>query len=280
MDINFYSPKRKLSVHSLHTIAGLLQSDIYEVIAEAERIETMRRFKENIGFLCGKNILFLTDEVSGKNALSFQIAVSSVGASPIVMPAPSDDDAFVELLTVACRSDVAAVFVDKEGVFGYANKLPQSVPLFNLTSTDNPFAALSVTLVLKRRFGSLKNLKVAVKDRSNLVLALSKCEADLLFLADELNGIVENDVRYLSQFCRTNVGIIGEKSLKEVVKNPAAILSFDALPTDDLDEFAASVPDFAFFCPPIRSGKAFDVSIDCDLALTEIIRAVLSLVCR
>ena len=277
MDINYYSPKNKLSVRSLTTIAGVLQSDIYEVLREAERLETMRRFKENVSFLNGQNILFYTENPTGPMRLSFEIAVRSVGGNSIVMPAASDPEDFNENLSVAALSDVAAIFIDKQGVFGYANKLPQNKPVFNLTGIDNPVSVLSVLFVLKKRFGYLKDLKVAIKDRSNLILALSKCEADIVYLTDEVNGIAENDVKYLSQFCPVNVGIIGAKGLKAAAKDPLAILSVDPVDLDEVDSVADGKPDFALYYPLEKSDKNYDVTKDCTLALADILRAILNL---
>ena len=280
MDINYYSPRKKLSVRSLTTMAGVLQSDIYEIILEAERLETMRRFKENVRFLSGQNILLFTERPSGATRLSFELAVRSLGGSAIVIPAAKTEEDFEESLSIASKTDVSAIFVDKEGVFGYANKLPQNVPLFNLTGNDNPLSVLSVLFVLKKRFGAFKDLKVAVKDRSNLVLALSKCEVDLFYLTENQSAIVENDVKYLSQFCPITIGAYGENGIKAAVKDPSAVLSVDEIPLDDLDEFASNVPDFALYYPVKKSEKVFDITESCTLALSDIIRAMIALTCK
>lgn len=277
MDINYYSPKKKLTARSLTTMAGVVQSDIYEIILEAERLETMRRFKENIRFLDGQNVCLYTERPSGSTRLAFEIAVRSLGGNAIVIPIDEGD--LTRELSIAAKMDVAAIFIEKEGFFGYDPKLPQGAPIFNVTGIDNPIFALSAILVLKRRFSTLKNLKTAVKDRSNFVLALSKCEIDLYYLTEEINGLAYNDEKYLSQFCPVTIVEYKDKPLSSVVKNPSAVILSDVVSECDAENFAQTVKDFALYSPLSSSGEPYEISGDISVAVYEIIRAIVSLVC-
>ena len=69
------------------------------------------------------------------------------------------------------------------------------------------------------------------------------------------------------------------KPLSSVVKNPSAVLLTDLVNECDAENLAQAVKDFALYSPLSPGGEPYEISEDISVAVYEIIRAIVSLVC-
>lgn len=233
MDINYYSPKRKLDRTSLLSLEGVLPNDIFEIVLEAERLETMARMKENLRFLSGKSAILYTDKPHNFYRVGFECAAHLLDCHSIIVPLEVSETREIKDLVrdikLSENKQVVAEFFDVDFL---GELLPyiadESRAFFDARVNGSTVFSLSTLLTLKKTFKKLSGLKVAViegKKLSSATVALAKSQAALTILGKEIED-EPAALEYLKQF----VPIKTADSVKTMVKDADVIvfLSEDA----------------------------------------------------
>ena len=215
MNINFYSPKKKVDFRSLISLEGVLNNDVYEIICEAERLRTMIRLKEKTCFFDKKTAVLFTDKPQGAQRIAFEKAAFYYGGQAIVVSVNALDnkEGILRNVVYAARSNVDAVFFDIDGLDN--SLLPTDLTIINANSLSGPVFALSALLTAKRAFGSPSDIKVCVVEDqrpSDISVAFAKANAALTITSAK-SGFSQKDVSYLSQF--TDVCVAGNSPLQK-----------------------------------------------------------------
>lgn len=189
MDLKNYPSKGFLSVSSVISVNGLTPNDLLEVLSEALSIKQKEEVKEDFRELRGKNVCLITSRKIGASRLAFEIAASSLGATPITLTlGGSNIDSFLstaESVKAIAKLPIAAFFVSttmQKDAF-VLNETLKALPVVNAFTSDGPVSALACLFTVYERIGRLSGIKACfignVKAHAELIEAFSKCEADV-----------------------------------------------------------------------------------------------------
>jgi ornithine carbamoyltransferase len=156
--------------------------DREELLALLERAEELKRGRgdgEGRDSLAGRSVALVFEKPSTRTRVSFEVGVSELGATPIVLRADELQLSRGESIADTARilSGYLHGIVIRSGSDERVRELASgsSVPVVNgLTPGHHPCQALADLLTLKERFGDLDGLKLAyVGDGNNVARSLA-----------------------------------------------------------------------------------------------------------
>ena len=287
MDINYYSPKRKLDHTTLLSLEGVMPDDIFEIILEAERLSTMFKMKENMRFLSGKSAILYTDKPHSFFRVGFECATHLLDCHSIVVPLErsetEDMDDLVRDIRLSKNKQVVAEFFDVSFIDEiFPNVSDSSRPIFDARVDGNAIFSLTTLLSLKKEFKKLSGLKVAViegKKLHSLTVALAKSQVALTVFGQELSDEAAS-AEYLNQFVPVKFAHSATSAIKEA--DAIVFLSDDAVTLSNVltgkDKKTKVV--LSPYSPLFNLlEKANEQEFSCDAAMncTETIAGILSL---
>ena len=222
MDINYYSPKRKLDCTALYSLDGVLASDIFEIIIEAERLSAMAKLQEDMKFLSGLSAVLYTADPCGAKRVAFECAANLLDLKPIVVSAQGYKDC-AELkrkIRAAKNPQLIAKFFD----------LPNLSEMLPIGSADEmtvnigergAVEAIACLYAVKKEFSRLKDLPVACiedGDLSSATIAFSKAQTELTVFSKSEAALSDISDK-LSQFTpvRTSSSVAAAVKNSEVI---------------------------------------------------------------
>jgi ornithine carbamoyltransferase len=208
-----------------HFLTGeeLDRDELLALLERAEELKAGRDRGEGRESLAGRSVALIFEKPSTRTRISFEVGVSELGATPIVLRADE-----LQLTRGESISDTARVLsaylhgiVIRSGSDQRVRELAaaSTVPVVNgLTPRHHPCQALADLLTLKERFGELEGLRLAyVGDGNNVSRSLAI-----------MGGIAGVEVLIASP-----PGYRIEEGLAELTDDPrAAVAGADAVYTD------------------------------------------------
>jgi ornithine carbamoyltransferase len=197
-----------------------------ELLALLERAEELKRGRdrgEGGESLAGRSVALIFEKPSTRTRISFEVGVSELGATPIVLR--SDELQLSRGESIADTGRILSRYlhgiVIRSGSDERVRELADgaSVPVVNgLTPEHHPCQALADLLTLKERFGELEGLRLAyVGDGNNMARSLA-----ILGRIAGVEVVVSSPEGYRL-----------EEGLAELVDDPkAAVAEADAIYTD------------------------------------------------
>jgi ornithine carbamoyltransferase len=197
-----------------------------ELLALLERAEELKRGRdrgEGGESLAGRSVALIFEKPSTRTRISFEVGVSELGATPIVLR--SDELQLSRGESIADTGRILSRYlhgiVIRSGSDERVRELADgaSVPVVNgLTPEHHPCQALADLLTLKERFGELEGLRLAyVGDGNNMARSLA-----ILGRIAGVEVVVSSPEGYRL-----------EEGLAELVNDPkAAVAEADAIYTD------------------------------------------------
>lgn len=206
MDLKNYVSKGYLSSLSILSIEALPSTDILEILSEAINLKKKTEYGENIQLKGNTSVALVTSNRLGASRLAFEVATSSLGAKAITLPlGGSSIDAFLstpECVKAISRLGISAFFVGtimKKDAFSLSESL-KSLPVINACTDDGPIIALATLLTVYEYLGKLSGIKICFLDNAskheNLLIAFSKCGADIMIVGDSEEDLLKKCKQY------------------------------------------------------------------------------------
>jgi ornithine carbamoyltransferase len=197
-----------------------------ELLALLDRAEELKRGRERgegSDSLAGRSVALIFEKPSTRTRISFEVGVSELGATPIVLR--SDELQLSRGESIADTGRILSRYLhgivirsgSDESVRGLADGA--TVPVINgLTPQHHPCQALADLLTLKERFGELEGLRLAyVGDGNNVARSLA-----ILGRIAGVEVVISSPVGYRI-----------EEEVAELAEDPrAAVAGADAIYTD------------------------------------------------
>jgi ornithine carbamoyltransferase len=208
-----------------HFLTGeeLDRDELLGLLERAEELKRGREAGEGRDALPGRSIALIFEKPSTRTRVSFEVGVSELGATPIVLRADelqlSRGDSIAD--TARILSGYLHGIVIRSGSDERVRELASgsSVPVVNgLTPQHHPCQALADLLTLKERFGELEGVRLAyVGDGNNVARSLA-----ILGRIAGIEVVVSSPEGYRI-----------EEGLAELIEDPkAAVAESDAIYTD------------------------------------------------
>ena len=206
MDLKNYVSKGYLSSLSILSIEALPSTDILEILSEAINLKQKTEYGENIQLKGNTSVALVTSNRLGASRLAFEVAASSLGAKAITLPlGGSSIDAFLstpECVKAISRLGISAFFVGtimKKDAFSLSESL-KLLPVINACTDDGPIIALATLLTVYEYLGKLSGIKICFLDNvskhENLLIAFSKCGADIMIVGDSEEDLLKKCKQY------------------------------------------------------------------------------------
>ncbi len=221
MKFENYTPKRKISVHSVTDLQQITPEDIFEILAEAIRIKTAEKVGETNDSLAGKHVVLITTKHQGIGQLAFSTAVSSLSGQATILPLGGTTiESFLgdrEVAEVLSGMGISA-FVVETSVAKDAQTLVKHVtaPVINAFAGGSPCGSIAAIMAVYEHIGRLFGLKVAYisnGEQSSILTAMVKCGMDVTFVAPEEFKPSDEVLEYCRQFVDADYTQDVEKAL-------------------------------------------------------------------
>jgi ornithine carbamoyltransferase len=217
------SPTAHLPASNFLTGEELDRDELLALLERAEELKRGRERGEGSESLAGRSVALLFEKPSTRTRVSFEVGVTELGATPIVLRA--DELQLTRGESIADTGRILSGYlhgiVIRSGSDERVRELADgaSVPVINgLTPQHHPCQALADLLTLKERFGELEGLRLAyVGDGNNMARSLA-----ILGRIAGVDVVVSSPEGYRI-----------EEGLAELVDDPkAAVAEADAIYTD------------------------------------------------
>lgn len=211
MNINGFTPKKKIDKNRLLSLKQTSASDIMEILYLARQFKRKKQVKEQSNTLNGKYVALLTNPTYFRTRIAFQIAVDELCGKSIILPiSGSDLDNTLkdrEVITSIKNYGIDAIVVDT-AFFQDAEILENHIdlPIINANGNASPCQALAALLAIWEKRGGLSGLKLAVigdlnvNDRS-IISGAAKCGMDISVICPKECEPDKPIVDYCRQFC-------------------------------------------------------------------------------
>ena len=210
MNINGYTPKKKLNKKTVITLQNTATEDIFEILHFAKEIKQKQSVRERMNWLQGKYIALLTKPAYVRSLIGFQIAVSELGGYPITVSLPGavieEELKDPDTTTIVKNYGVSAVVVDTEFLRD-AEVLENysTMPVINANGRTSPCQSLAALLSIWEAKGKLQGLKMTiVGDVDNgdysLIAGAVKCGLDISIVCPDGHEPPAEILNYCNQF--------------------------------------------------------------------------------
>lgn len=210
MNLNGYTPKRKLNNKMIITLQNTATEDIFEILHFAKEIKQKQTVRERMNWLNGKYVALLTKPAYVRSLIGFQIAVNELGGMPITVSLPgakiTEELKDPDTTTIVKNYGVSAVVVDTE--FLHDAEILENyscMPVINANGRTSPCQSLAALLTIWENKGKLRGLKMAIiGDVGNgdysLIAGAVKCGLDISIVCPDGHEPPAEILTYCNQF--------------------------------------------------------------------------------
>ena len=210
MNVNGYTPQKKVKDKALITLRNTDVTDIFEILHLAKEIKKKQMVGEKVQSLTGKHVALLTKPSYVRSLIAFQIAVSEMGGHPITVSLPGSSIETElkdpDTTTIVKSFGVAGVVVDTEFLRD-AEVLNNysAMPVINANGRTSPCQSLASLLTIWEAKGKLQGLKMCIigeldNGDYSLIAAASKCGIDISVVCPEGHEPSNDILNYCNQF--------------------------------------------------------------------------------
>ena len=210
MNINGFTPKKKLNNKTLVTLQNTPTEDIFEILHFAKKIKQMQSVNEKTNWINGKYVALLTKPSYVRSLIGFQIAVNELGGHPITVSLPGskieEELKDPDTTTIVQNYGVSAVVVDTEFLHDAEVLENYSVmPVINANGRTSPCQTLSALLAIWEAKGKLQGLKMAIVGEVgngdySLIAGAVKCGIDISIICPDGHEPPAEILTYCNQF--------------------------------------------------------------------------------
>ena len=210
MNINGYTPKRKLTSKHLVTLQQSTPEDIFEFLHFARDIKRKKSVDEKLNCLKGKYVTLLTKPDFVRSRIAFNMAVNDLEGTPIVVPltgsAIEEELKDPDTTTVIKNFGVSAFVVDTSFMHdAEVLNTYSDVPTVNANGRSSPCQPLAALLTIWEHKGKLEGLRLAIIGNVNdgdysLLAGASKCGMDISIVCPDDFDPPRKILDYCSQF--------------------------------------------------------------------------------